>query len=114
MNARARRWVAAWVIGAATVAAAACQSRDNGTERVGQLDARHAQERIHGRRDVLAGSSIRIADVRTDDGDDVRAKAVRGDRSFSPGSRPILVATRTVNRATVEFTTRINTRRGRS
>jgi ribose transport system substrate-binding protein len=46
---------------------------------VGKLDARNAQERIQGIRDVLAGSSIRIIDVRTDDADDVRAKANAAD-----------------------------------
>jgi len=46
---------------------------------VGKLDARNAQERIQGIRDALAGSSIRILDVRTDDGDDVRAKANAAD-----------------------------------
>jgi ribose transport system substrate-binding protein len=46
---------------------------------VGKLDARNAQERIQGIRDVLAGSSIRIIDVRTDDVDDVRAKANAAD-----------------------------------
>ena len=162
---------------------------------VGKLDARNAQERIQGIRDVLAGSGIRIIDVRTDDGDDVRAKAnaadtlvrypgikglvglwsyngpailnavreagrigrvrivtfdeadetlagikegaihatvvqqpyefgyqaimrmaqaVRGDRSFIPESKQIIVPTLIVNRANVdEFTTRINTLRGR-
>jgi ribose transport system substrate-binding protein len=162
---------------------------------VGKLDARNAQERIQGIREALAGSSIRILDVRTDDGDDVRAKAnaadtlvrypgikglvglwsyngpailnavreagrigrvrivafdeadetlagisegsihatvvqqpyefgyqaimrmaqaVRGDRSFIPASKQIIVPTMVVNRANVgEFTTRINTLRGR-
>ena len=46
---------------------------------VGKLDARNAQERIQGIRDVLAGASIRIIDVRTDDADDVRAKANAAD-----------------------------------
>jgi ribose transport system substrate-binding protein len=46
---------------------------------VGKLDARNAQERIQGIRDALAGSSIRIIDVRTDDADDVRAKANAAD-----------------------------------
>ena len=46
---------------------------------VGKLDARNAQERIQGIREALAGSSIRIIDVRTDDADDVRAKANAAD-----------------------------------
>ena len=46
---------------------------------VGKLDARNAQERIQGIREALAGSSIRILDVRTDDADDVRAKANAAD-----------------------------------
>ena len=46
---------------------------------VGKLDARNAQERIQGIRDVLAGSNVRILDVRTDDADDVRAKANAAD-----------------------------------
>ena len=162
---------------------------------VGKLDARNAQERPAGIKEVLAGSNIRILDVRTDDGDDVRAKAnaadtlvrypgikglvglwsysgpailnavreagaigririvtfdeadetlagisegaihatvvqqpyefgyqairrmaqaVRGDRSFIPESKQMIVPTLVVNRANVaEFTTRINTLRGR-
>ena len=46
---------------------------------VGKLDARNAQERVQGIREALAGSSIRIIDVRTDDVDDVRAKANAAD-----------------------------------
>lgn len=46
---------------------------------VGKLDARNAQERIQGIREALAGSSIRVLDVRTDDADDVRAKANAAD-----------------------------------
>jgi ribose transport system substrate-binding protein len=42
---------------------------------VGKLDAQNAQERIAGIKEALAGSNIRIIDVRTDDTDDVRAKA---------------------------------------
>ena len=34
---------------------------------VGKLDARNAQERVQGIKDVLSGSNIRIIDVRTDD-----------------------------------------------
>ena len=40
---------------------------------VGKLDARNAQDRVQGIKDVLTGSNITIIDVRTDDVDDVRA-----------------------------------------
>jgi len=46
---------------------------------VGKLDAQNARERIQGIREALEGSSIRILDVRTDDGDGVRAKANAAD-----------------------------------
>jgi ribose transport system substrate-binding protein len=46
---------------------------------VGKLDARNAQERIQGIKETLAGSNIRILDVRTDDADEVRAKANAAD-----------------------------------
>jgi ribose transport system substrate-binding protein len=46
---------------------------------VGKLDARNAQERVQGIKEALAGSNIRIIDVRTDDVDDVRAKANAAD-----------------------------------
>ena len=46
---------------------------------VGKLDARNAQERVQGIREVLTSSNIRIIDVRTDDGDTVRAKANAAD-----------------------------------
>ena len=42
---------------------------------VGKLDARNAQERLQGIREAIAGSGIEILDVRTDDTDQVRAKA---------------------------------------
>jgi ribose transport system substrate-binding protein len=42
---------------------------------VGVLDARNAQERLQGIRDVLQGSNVEIIDVRTDDTDRVRAKS---------------------------------------
>lgn len=42
---------------------------------VGKLDARNAQERLQGIKDAIAGSGIEILDVRTDDTDQVRAKA---------------------------------------
>jgi ribose transport system substrate-binding protein len=42
---------------------------------VGKLDARNAQERLQGIRDATAGTKIEILDVRTDDTDQVRAKA---------------------------------------
>jgi ribose transport system substrate-binding protein len=46
---------------------------------VGKLDAQNAQERVQGIRDAIAGSNVRILDVRTDDVDDVRAKANAAD-----------------------------------
>jgi ribose transport system substrate-binding protein len=46
---------------------------------VGKLDARNAQERVQGIREAVEGSNIRIIDVRTDDADDVRAKANAAD-----------------------------------
>ena len=46
---------------------------------VGKLDAQNAKERIQGIRETLAGSNIKIIDVRTDDVDDVRAKANAAD-----------------------------------
>jgi ribose transport system substrate-binding protein len=46
---------------------------------VGRLDARNAQERVQGIKEALAGSNVRILDVRTDDADDVRAKANAAD-----------------------------------
>src|SRR3954462_12228784 len=42
---------------------------------VGKLDARNAQERLQGIKASIAGSTIDIIDVRTDDTDQVRAKA---------------------------------------
>jgi ribose transport system substrate-binding protein len=42
---------------------------------VGKLDARNAQERLQGIKEAIAGSPIQILDVRTDDTDQVRAKA---------------------------------------
>ena len=46
---------------------------------VGKRDARNAQERVQGIKEALVGSTIRILDVRTDDVDDVRAKANAAD-----------------------------------
>ena len=46
---------------------------------VGKLDAQNARERVQGIRDALGSSNIRILDVRTDDVDDVRAKANAAD-----------------------------------
>lgn len=46
---------------------------------VGKLDARNAQDRVQGIKEVLTGSNITIIDVRTDDVDDVRAKANAAD-----------------------------------
>jgi ribose transport system substrate-binding protein len=42
---------------------------------VGKLDAQNAQERLQGIKDAIAGSKVEILDVRTDDTDQVRAKA---------------------------------------
>jgi ribose transport system substrate-binding protein len=42
---------------------------------VGKLDARNAQERLQGIKDAIAGTAIQILDIRTDDTDEVRAKA---------------------------------------
>jgi ribose transport system substrate-binding protein len=42
---------------------------------VGKLDARNAQERLQGIKEAIAGTPIEILDVRTDDTDQVRAKA---------------------------------------
>jgi ribose transport system substrate-binding protein len=42
---------------------------------VGKLDARNAQERAQGIREVLQGSNVQIIDTRTDDTDRVRAKS---------------------------------------
>ena len=42
---------------------------------VGKMDARNAQERLQGIKESIAGANIDIADVRTDDADQVRAKA---------------------------------------
>ena len=46
---------------------------------VGRLDAQNARDRVRGIREVLAGSNISILDVRTDDADDVRARANAAD-----------------------------------
>src|SRR5262245_58466901 len=46
---------------------------------VGKLAARNAQERVQGIKEALTGSNIKILDVRTDDVDDVRAKANAAD-----------------------------------
>ena len=42
---------------------------------VGKLDARNAQERLQGIKETIAGTKIDLIDVRTDDTDQVRAKA---------------------------------------
>ena len=57
---------------------------------VGKIDARNAQERLQGIKETIAGTKIEILDVRTDDTDQVRAKAnVVGDaRRPSRGRRP--------------------------
>lgn len=46
---------------------------------VGKLDAKNAQERIQGIKEVIAGTKITILDVRTDDADTVRAKSNAAD-----------------------------------
>jgi len=46
---------------------------------VGKLDARNAQERYQGIKEVLQGSNVQIIDVRTDDTDRVRAKSNASD-----------------------------------
>ena len=46
---------------------------------VGNRDARNAQERYQGIREVLQGSNVEILDVRTDDTDHPRAKANAAD-----------------------------------
>lgn len=46
---------------------------------VGKLDARNAQERIQGIKEVLAGTKVEIVDTRTDDADAVRAKSNAAD-----------------------------------
>jgi ribose transport system substrate-binding protein len=46
---------------------------------VGKLDARNAQERIQGIKEVLNGTNVEIIDVRTDDADSSRAKSNAAD-----------------------------------
>jgi ribose transport system substrate-binding protein len=46
---------------------------------VGKIDAQNAKERAEGIRQILAGTKIQILDVKTDDGDQVRAKANAAD-----------------------------------
>jgi ribose transport system substrate-binding protein len=46
---------------------------------VGKLDAKNAQERIQGIKEVLMGTKVEIVDVRTDDVDNARAKANAAD-----------------------------------
>lgn len=46
---------------------------------VGKLDARNAQERYHGIKEVIEGSKVQIIDIRTDDTDRVRAKSNASD-----------------------------------
>lgn len=58
---------------------------------VGKLDARNAQERLQGIREVLQGSNIQIIDVRTDDTDRVRAKANASDTLVSHSDVAALV-----------------------
>jgi ribose transport system substrate-binding protein len=42
---------------------------------VGKLDARNAQDRLQGIKEAIEGTTIEILDIRTDDTDEVRAKA---------------------------------------
>jgi ribose transport system substrate-binding protein len=42
---------------------------------VGKLDAQNAQDRLQGIKEAIAGKKIEIVDIRTDDTDQVRAKA---------------------------------------
>jgi ribose transport system substrate-binding protein len=46
---------------------------------VGKLDARNAQERVQGIREVLQGTKVEVLDVRTDDADQARAKSNAAD-----------------------------------
>ena len=46
---------------------------------VGKLDARNAQERIQGIKEVLKDTKVQIIDVRTDDADSARAKSNAAD-----------------------------------
>jgi ribose transport system substrate-binding protein len=46
---------------------------------VGKLDARNAQERIQGIKEVLKDTKVEIIDVRTDDADSARAKSNAAD-----------------------------------
>jgi len=46
---------------------------------VGKLDARNAQERIQGIKEILEGTRVQIIDVRTDDTDSARAKSNAAD-----------------------------------
>jgi len=46
---------------------------------VGKLDAKNAQERLQGIKEILQGSNVEILDVRTDDTDHARAKSNAAD-----------------------------------
>ena len=46
---------------------------------VGKIDVRNAQERYQGIKEALQGSKVEIVDIRTDDGDRVRAKSNASD-----------------------------------
>jgi ribose transport system substrate-binding protein len=46
---------------------------------VGKIDVRNAQERSQGIKEALQGSKVEIVDIRTDDGDRVRAKSNASD-----------------------------------
>ncbi len=58
---------------------------------VGKLDARNAQERIQGIKEVLAGTKVEIIDVRTDDADSARAKSNAADTIVKYGDVKALV-----------------------
>src|SRR6187200_2840290 len=58
---------------------------------VGQIDARNAQERLQGIKETIAGTKIEILDVRTDDTDQVRAKANVAEMLVSHGDVAALV-----------------------
>ncbi len=58
---------------------------------VGTLDAANAQQRYSGIKEVLAGSNIKILDVRTDNTDRVRAKSNAADTLVDHGDIAALV-----------------------
>lgn len=58
---------------------------------VGKLDARNAQERLQGIKEAIAGTKIEIIDTRTDDTDQVRAKANVSEMLVAHGDVAALV-----------------------